>query len=64
MVVRNPADGNPRVGDVLATAPIDGQTVIRLAQPTELSAISLSFNTLPVDDEGMNRAKLAGISVQ
>ena len=64
VVVRNPADGNPRVGDVLATAPIDGQTVIRLAQPTELSAISLSFNTLPVDDEGMNRAKLAGISVQ
>ena len=64
VVVRNPADGNPRVGDVLATAPIDGQTVIRLAQPTELSAIGLTFNTLPVDDEGMNRAKIAGISVQ
>ncbi|MBP7880833.1 MAG: hypothetical protein KAZ70_00195, partial [Actinomyces sp.] len=64
VVVRNPADGNPRAGDVLATAPIDGQTVIRLAQPTELSAIGLTFNTLPVDDEGMNRAKIAGISVQ
>ena len=64
VVVRNSADGNPRTGDVLATSPINGDTVIRLAQPTELSTIGLTFNTLPVDDEGMNRAKVTGISVR
>ena len=64
LVVRNSTDGNPRQGDILATTPLTSETVIKLAQPTELSSIGLVFNTLPVDDEGSNRAKVTGISIK
>ncbi len=64
VLVTDASAGDARLGPVLATAPITSDTVIRLAQPTEVSAVGLVFNTLPVDDEGMNRAKITGISVR
>ncbi len=64
VTVTNASDGNPRTGDVLAVAPITSDTVIKLAQPTEMSAIGLVFNTLPTDDEGMYRAKVAELYVR
>ena len=64
IVVRDASDGNPRTGAVLASAPAGGETQIKLAQPTEMSAIGIVFSSLPVDDEGVNRAKVSGISVR
>lgn len=64
IVVRDASGGNPRAGDVLATATADGDTTIKLAQPTEMSAIGIVFSSLPVDDEGVNRAKIATVSVR
>ncbi len=63
IIVVNASAGNPRDGEVLATGTANGNTVIRLAQPTEVSALGIKFNSLPVDDEGMNRAKISSISV-
>lgn len=64
IVVRNASEGNPRIGDVLATATANGDTVIKLAQPEEVSALGIVFQTLPVDDEGMNRAKVSSVAVK
>lgn len=64
IVVRNASEGHPRIGDVLATATADGDTVIKLPQPEEVSALGIVFTTLPVDDEGMNRAKISAVTVK
>lgn len=64
VTVTNASDGNPRSGDVLATAPVSGETVIKLAQPTEVSAVGLVFNSLPTDDEGMYRAKVSEVAIK
>ncbi|WP_129587621.1 murein biosynthesis integral membrane protein MurJ [Actinomyces minihominis] len=63
IIVLNASAGNPRDGEVLATGTANGNTVIKLAQPTEVSALGIKFNSLPVDDEGMNRAKISRIAV-
>lgn len=64
LVVRSSPDENPRKGKVLATVPIDGKTVVKLAQPTEVKALGLSFKSLPTDDEGLLRAKIWNITVE
>ncbi len=64
LVIRSSPDGNPREGEILATSSVDGQTVIKLAQPTKVSALGLTFNALPVDDEGLYRAKIWNIVVE
>lgn len=62
--LRDASGGDPRTGAVLAVAPITPDTVIKLPQPTEMSAVGLVFNTLPTDDEGMYRAKVTEISIR
>lgn len=62
--LRDASGGDPRTGAVLAVAPISPDTVIKLPQPTEMSAVGLVFNTLPTDDEGMYRAKITEISIR
>ncbi len=64
VTVRNASEGDPRTGDILAVAPLDGATVVKLAQPTEVSALGLVFSVFPVDDEGLNRAKVSGVAVR
>lgn len=64
IAVRAAEPGNPRVGEVLTVVPIEGETVITLPEPTALTNIGLNFVTLPMDDEGLYRAKVTGISVQ
>lgn len=62
--LRDASGGDPRTGAVLAVVPITPDTVIKLPQPTEMSAVGLVFNTLPTDDEGMYRAKVTEISIR
>ncbi len=63
ITIRDVTDGNPRQGTILATATLNGDTVIKLSQPTKLSALGINFVSLPTDDEGLNRAKVTGISI-
>lgn len=64
VVIRNSADGDPRTGEVLATGTLAPDTVIKLAQPTQLSDLGIQFMSLPVDDEGLFRAKVSNIEVK
>ena len=65
VVVRKPTEGNPRAGEVLATLPLqDGTTSIDLPEGTTANELSLSFNQLPTDDEGLFRAKISEITVE
>lgn len=64
IVVRNASDGNPRTGPVLASAQATGETIIKLAQPEQVTALSIVFNELPVDDEGLNRAKISAVTLK
>lgn len=63
ILIREPEGENPRAGTILATATAEGNTSIKLAQPTKLSRIAINFQTLPVDDVGHNRIKVSGLSV-
>lgn len=64
VTIRDASGGNPRAGTVLGTSTLQSTTVIKLDEPTRLSSLGLNFVTLPTDDEGLNRAKVTGISVQ
>lgn len=64
VVIRNVTDDNPRDGEILATASLSPDTVIKLAQPTEVAALGIQFLSLPTDDEGMFRAKLTSLTVK
>ncbi len=55
---------NPRVGTELASTTLRSNTVITLDQPTEASAISLEFTSLPTDSKGVYRAWISEISVK
>lgn len=64
VVIRDSSDGDPRAGEILATGTLEPETVIKLAQPTEVSALGIQFLSLPTDDEGLFRAKVSNISVK
>ena len=64
VVVRNSSDGDPRSGEILATGALEPETVIKLAQPTEVSSLGIQFMSLPTDDEGLFRAKVSNIVVK
>lgn len=56
---------DPRAGAVLGTGSFNGgDTKIVVEKPTPVSSIGLIINSLPVDDEGRNRAKIAYVSVE
>lgn len=54
----------PRVGTELATSALSESTVITLDPPAELTYVSLSFRSLPVDYEGVNRAWINEITLK
>lgn len=63
ITVRAATDGNPRVGDILATVPITEHTVIKLPENTDLSSLGINFVRLPLDDEGIPRAKVTEMTI-
>ena len=64
VVIVDASEGDARSGEVLATSALEPDTVIKLAQPTELSALGVQFMSLPTDDEGLFRAKISNIEVK
>lgn len=64
VIIRQPEGDNPRVGPVLATSTMDGLTTIKLAQPTKLSKVGITFVSLPTDYEGLNRAQVAELTIK
>lgn len=65
LVVREVTDpSNPRTGTELATSALSPNTTIKLAQPTELSALSLSFRTMPTGPDGQNWAWIYELSLK
>ena len=64
VVIVDASGGDARSGEVLATSALEPETVIKLAQPTELSALGVQFMSLPTDDEGLFRAKISNIEVK
>lgn len=64
LVVRAvPDPAQPRVGTELATTALSPTTEISLNPPAELQYVSLSFRTMPVDSQGLNRAWINEITV-
>jgi hypothetical protein len=61
--VRSTDAANPTVGDVLASGPMNGQTVLTLAQPTETQSIVLWFTSLSQTADGANRIEISGLTV-
>ena len=65
VVVRNVTDpSNPRGGTELATSALSESTVISLPEPTEASAIALSFRVMPTSVDGRPWAWVSELSVQ
>ena len=58
----NPAD--PRTGTELATSALSPQTTITLPEPTEVTALSLSFRTMPTGPNGENWAWIYELAVR
>jgi len=58
LVVRDVSDNpsDPRTGTELATSALSPQTTITLPEPTEVTALSLSFRTMPTGPNGENWA--------
>lgn len=63
VVLRAAQDGNPRAGDILATAAITERTVIKLPEPATLSSLGINFTRMPIDDEGVPRAKVSSLAI-
>lgn len=61
--IRVPENGNPRVGKVLVTSPITAHTVIKLPENTDVSSLGINFVRLPLDDEGIPRAKVTSLTI-
>jgi hypothetical protein len=61
--VRSTDAANPTTGDVLASGPMNGQTVLTLAQPTETQSIVLWFTSLSQTADGANRIEISGLTV-
>lgn len=65
VVVRNVTDpSNPRGGTELATSALSESTVISLPEPTEATAIALSFRVMPTSVDGRPWAWVSELSVQ
>jgi hypothetical protein len=64
IAVKVPEDGNPRAGKVLVTAPVTEHTVIKLPKDTDVSALGINFVKLPLDDEGIPRAKVTSLTIK
>lgn len=65
VVVRNVTDpSNPRGGTELATSALSESTVISLPEPTEASAIALSFRVMPTSVDGRPWAWVNELTVQ
>ncbi|MDN6565836.1 MAG: hypothetical protein L0K65_02140, partial [Actinomyces sp.] len=65
VVVRNVTDpANPRSGTELATSSLSPQKTITLSQPTEVTALSLSFRTMPTGPNGVNWAWIYELAVK
>ena len=54
---------NPTKGDVLASGPLDGETIFTFAKPVKTESIVIWFTLLPQDKAGKNRIYLHEISV-
>lgn len=65
VVVRNVTDpADPRTGTELTTSALSPQTTIKLPEPTEVSALSLSFRTMPTGPNGENWAWIYELAVK
>ncbi|WP_263120755.1 hypothetical protein [Cellulomonas sp. RIT-PI-Y] len=54
---------NPTAGDVLASGPLNGTTVLTLSQPTETQNIVLWFTSLAQTPDGKNRIEISELTV-
>lgn len=61
--VRSTDAANPTAGDVLASGPLNGQTVLTLSQPTETQSLVLWFTSLAQTPDGANKIEISNISV-
>lgn len=53
--VRATTADKPKEGEVLASGPLDGETLFTLSKPTETESIVLWFTLMPKDQNGNNR---------
>ncbi|MFB9955473.1 hypothetical protein [Cellulomonas denverensis] len=61
--VRATDAANPTAGDILASGPLNGHTVLTLSQPTETQNIVLWFTALAQTPDGKNRIEISELSV-
>ncbi|MEV7974149.1 protein kinase family protein [Cellulomonas sp. NPDC089187] len=61
--VRATDAANPTAGEVLASGPLNGTTVLTLSQPTETQNIVLWFTALAQTPDGKNRIEISELSV-
>lgn len=61
--VRATDAANPTAGDVLASGPLNGTTVLTFSQPTETQNIVLWFTALAQTPDGKNRIEISELSI-
>lgn len=61
--IRATSGDNPEEGTVLASGPLDGETIFKLDTPTETESIVVWFTEMPTDEQGAHRIYLYEISL-